>query len=151
MVQSGRKCRHNWFLFWENGSPICSSRDLIDLMSIQCQYTSDTANHMSLQNPARWMTIPGIRKQSSVNVKFKKNIKKKQPKNTYVNVNEIVHTINKSLNYDWTWSHHFIKNAICQNAIMINQARWFTLQFSRFHLVQTRFSIGDIGHFVTTI
>lgn len=32
----------------------------------------------------------------------KKNIKKKQPKNTYVNVNEIVHTINKSLNYDWT-------------------------------------------------
>lgn len=57
---------------------------------------------MSLQNPARWMTILGIRKQSSVNVKKKKNKKIKQRKNTYVNENEIVHTINKSPNYDWT-------------------------------------------------
>lgn len=38
--------------------------------------------------------------QETVVCQFK--IKKKQPKNTYVNVNEIVHTINKSLNYDWT-------------------------------------------------
>lgn len=46
---------------------------------------------------------PGNQETVVCQCKIKKKIKKiKQRKNTYVNENEIVHTINKSPNYDWT-------------------------------------------------